>query len=52
MSQSKVEPGVEAHTFSTFQHLGGKGRHISELETSLIYLSSSAPARATYQDFV
>jgi hypothetical protein len=43
---NKVIPGVGgAHLYS--QHLGGKGRRISEFEASLVYKVSSRTARAT-----
>jgi hypothetical protein len=35
------QPGVVAHT----QHLGGRGRRISEFEASLVYKVSSRTAR-------
>ena len=44
----KEEPSraVVAHAFNP-QHLGGRGRWISEFEASLIYRGSSRTARAT-----
>jgi hypothetical protein len=37
-------------TGSQLQHLGGRGRHISEFEASLIYRISSRTARATQRN--
>jgi hypothetical protein len=42
----KKKPGVVAHT----QHLGGRGRQISELEASLVYRVSSRTVRATQRN--
>jgi hypothetical protein len=38
-----------AHTFKS-QHLGGRGRQISEFEASLVYRVSSRTARATQRN--
>jgi hypothetical protein len=40
---------VVAHTFKS-QHLGGRGRQISEFEASLVYKVSSRTARATQRN--
>jgi hypothetical protein len=46
--------GVWGDTFSSFyktkQHLGGRGRQISEFEASLVYRVSSRRARATQRN--
>jgi hypothetical protein len=39
-----------AHAFNPSQHLGGRGRRISEFEASLVYRVSSRTARATYTE--
>jgi hypothetical protein len=44
-----VEPGVVVHTFNP-QHLGGRGRLISEFKASLVYRVSSRIARATQRN--
>jgi hypothetical protein len=36
----------------TFNHLGGRGRRISEFEASLVYRVSSRTARATQRNTV
>jgi hypothetical protein len=37
-------------TYFSSQHLRGRGRWISEFETSLVYKVSSRPARATQRN--
>jgi hypothetical protein len=41
--------GMRHHAFKS-QHLGGRGRRISEFEASLVYRVSSRTARATQRD--
>jgi hypothetical protein len=43
----KLSPAVVAHES---QHLGGRGRRISEFEGSLVYKVSSRTARATQRN--
>jgi hypothetical protein len=45
-----MEPGMGTCLLS--QHLGGRGRQISEFEASLVYRVSSRPAWATQRNFV
>jgi hypothetical protein len=46
----RKKPGLIFKRNASFQHLGGKGRQISEFEASLVYRVSSKTARATQRN--
>jgi hypothetical protein len=47
---NKYQLGQEDEIKTTTQHLGGRGRRISEFEASLVYRMSSRTARDTQRD--
>jgi hypothetical protein len=49
LSKTIYGPGVVAHAFYS-QHLGGRGRRISEFKASLVYKVSSRTARDTQRN--
>jgi murein L,D-transpeptidase YcbB/YkuD len=50
LSLASVCNNVEIKTYTQSQHLGGRGRRISEFEASLVYRMSSRTATATQRN--
>jgi hypothetical protein len=48
----RIKPALKPGSGLWSQHLGGKGKWISEFEASLVYRVSSRTARATQSNFV